>query len=716
MPPIVERDLDVIFGEFHDREVVRAFIQAARAAKLTGTLYVGYPVLSVDDARVEFDAVLVSMDRGVIVFDLYDFNGATQNGNQVSTSVKARLEQRYAALYNKLNSFRDLRRGRQLIVSIVTVAIHPLADTFQEDEDTLLIGLDQLNRLPVLQSGDRLEQVAVEHLNAAIQRISNLRPVKKRENVTKSDSKGARIKAIEAQIANLDLWQKRGSIEYVNGPQRIRGLAGSGKTVVLALKAAYLHVKRPDWNIVVTFNTRSLYQQFEALITRFVFSQVGDEPDWEKLHVMHAWGGSDRAGIYSDAAKRIGATYRDFGTASRLFGYNQAFDGACQEALKQMTEPELDIYDMMLVDEAQDLPASFFRLAYRCLKDPKRIVWAYDDLQNLGDYRMPSEAELFGLGQDGRQLVNLKNENDEPQQDIVLPRSYRNPPWTLVTAHGVGFGVKHDPLIQIFPDPALWLRLGYRSADGRELQFDQDVSIERDPKSIPDFFAKYLTAKECLKVKCFEDRLAQYDAVAKEILRLITDDELQHSDMLIVLPDTMKSRAASARVMTALRNKGLQGHVPGVTSSRDEVFKDGSVAITHIHRAKGNEAPVVFVVDADYCEAPFEQKKRRNVLFTAITRSRAWTYVSGVGSSFAKIESEIRDIQAAEYQLKFHYPTQQAAQRLAASSDLPTLKESEDAILQDLRSVLRKTREQNIAWDDLPEDVKRDFADIYGPS
>jgi superfamily I DNA and RNA helicase len=203
-------------------------------------------------------------------------------------------------------------------------------------------------------------------LNAAIQRISNLRPPKKRDNVTRQNSKGAAIKAIEAQIANLDLWQKRGSIEYVDGPQRIRGLAGSGKTVVLALKAAYLHVKRPDWKIVVTFNTRSLYQQFESLIQRFVFAQIGDGPDWEKLIVMHAWGAYDRPGIYSTVASTLGIPFRDFGTTSRMFGYNQAFDGACKEVLASVKDRDLDLFDVMLIDEAQDLPASASILPKPC--------------------------------------------------------------------------------------------------------------------------------------------------------------------------------------------------------------------------------------------------------------------------------------------------------------------------------------------------------------
>ena len=60
--------------------------------------------------------------------------------------------------------------------------------------------------------------------------------------------------------------QSRAVIETARDVQRIRGLAGSGKTVVLALKAAYLHAQHPEWRIGVTFNTRSLSAQFEHSI------------------------------------------------------------------------------------------------------------------------------------------------------------------------------------------------------------------------------------------------------------------------------------------------------------------------------------------------------------------------------------------------------------------------------------------------------------------
>ena len=105
-----------------------------------------------------------------------------------------------------------------------------------------------------------------EALVSVLQAISTIRKGKKRRETTKPESRGAKLKALEDSIANLDNQQSRAVIETVEGVQRIRGLAGSGKTVVLALKAAYLHAQHPEWKIAVTFNTRSLKGQLLSLI------------------------------------------------------------------------------------------------------------------------------------------------------------------------------------------------------------------------------------------------------------------------------------------------------------------------------------------------------------------------------------------------------------------------------------------------------------------
>ena len=46
------------------------------------------------------------------------------------------------------------------------------------------------------------------NLDAALQRVSTIKPAKKRANVEKPSSRGAKLKEIEKGIANLDRWQK----------------------------------------------------------------------------------------------------------------------------------------------------------------------------------------------------------------------------------------------------------------------------------------------------------------------------------------------------------------------------------------------------------------------------------------------------------------------------------------------------------------------------
>ena len=111
-------------------------------------------------------------------------------------------------------------------------------------------------------------------------------------------------------------------VETYEGVQRIRGLAGCGKTIVLALKVAYLHARHRDWLIAVTFNTRSLKNQFENLITTFVLEQANEEPDWDKIKIMNAWGapgGKQRSGIYFEFCRDHGVQYLDFGPAGAFW-------------------------------------------------------------------------------------------------------------------------------------------------------------------------------------------------------------------------------------------------------------------------------------------------------------------------------------------------------------------------------------------------------------
>src|SRR5262249_25620632 len=114
------------------------------------------------------------------------------------------------------------------------------------------------------------------------------------------------LRQVEQHMSAFDANQHRFAIQTPWGPQKLTRLAGTGKTIVLAQKAAYMHVKYPDWKIVYTFYSRSLYKQIEYHITRFVqeFSR-GEikEPNWENIHVWHSWGKSGRTGLYREICR-----------------------------------------------------------------------------------------------------------------------------------------------------------------------------------------------------------------------------------------------------------------------------------------------------------------------------------------------------------------------------------------------------------------------------
>ena len=49
---------------------------------------------------------------------------------------------------------------------------------------------------------------------------------------------------------------------------------------------------------------------------------------------------------------------------------------ACEELDKAVTAP-VDLYDAVPIDEGQDLPPAFYRLALKAQREPKRLFWAY---------------------------------------------------------------------------------------------------------------------------------------------------------------------------------------------------------------------------------------------------------------------------------------------------------------------------------------------------
>lgn len=627
---------------------------------LTGELFYGYPLIATPDGKYSIDATLVSPEKGLVLFDLVEgtvIDDYATRQDDVANKIEARL---------KLH--RELVAGRKLKVPLSVITFAPaITNVAQLSQPGYpLANEGNLEKILADCIWPDVDEPTLAMTLSAIESLSSIRKSRSKREVTKPDSRGAKLRDLENSIATLDHRQNRAVIDTVEGVQRIRGLAGSGKTIVLALKAAYLHTQFPNWRIAVTFNTRSLKGQFKRHINNFCIEQSGEEPDWTKIRVVNAWGapgGDERDGIYYEYCRATGHTFSDFKTASYKFGGNErAFDGACSAALS-FESPPTELYDAILVDEAQDFSPAFLKLCYRMLKDPKRLVYAYDELQNLSGNSLPPPEEMFGVDANGRPVVTLVGDD---RRDVILQKCYRNSKPVLTTAHALGFGIYRQipanattGLVQMFEQPALWEEIGYRVTDG-VLAKDSAVALQRTDETSPPFLASHSPLSDLVIFKRFDTEAMLNEWLTKEIEKNLGEEELRHDDIIVIHPDPLSARERVGPIRKALFELGIQNHLAGVDTNADVFFRNEtpSVTFTGIYRAKGNEAGMVYVINAQDCAgAGSGLATLRNRLFTAITRSKAWVRVLGHGTKMDALMEEYQKLLEREHRLEFVYPS-----------------------------------------------------------
>lgn len=687
---------------------------------LSGECFFGYPLIPTPEGRYFADAILVSREKGVILFDLVE-------GTEVG-DYTARQDDLANKIEAKLKLHKELVDGRRLIPPLSVITFAPAIDTVERiaeenyplANESNLAGI--LSKFPSWAEGS--DELYLRTLSA-IESLSSIRKSRSKREVSKHDSRGAKLKKLEDSIATLDHRQNRAVIETVEGVQRIRGLAGSGKTIVLALKAAYLHTQHPDWRIAVTFHTRSLKGQFKRLINNFCFEQSGEEPDWTRIRVVNAWGapgGDDRDGIYYEFCRTTGQEFHDFRSASNRFGGSErAFDGVCQKALSAVAMLP-GLYDAILVDEAQDFAPSFLRLCYAMLKPPKRLVYAYDELQNLSGASLPPPEEIFGTGDRGKPLVSL---GDDPRRDVILQKCYRNSRPVLVTAHALGFGIYREPpkgsqtgLVQMFDQPALWEEIGYRVREGR-LAKGEHVVLERTGETSPRFLEDHSPIDDLVAFLQFGDEAEQNAWLVEQIKKNIEEDELRHDDIIVIHPDPLTARKRLGPIRKALFEMGIQNHLAGVDTDPDVFFKTEtpSVTFTSIYRAKGNEAGMVYMVNAQDCDGTgVGLASIRNRLFTAITRSKAWVRVIGYGQGMTNLIREFERLKQRNFRLDFTYPTDEVLKKLRiVHRDLsPHEKQRLEQRHTGARELVNALERGEITPDDLDAEIKQKLVKLLG--
>ncbi|HLO47139.1 MAG TPA: pentapeptide repeat-containing protein, partial [Kamptonema sp.] len=450
--------------------------------------------------------------------------------------------------------------------------------------------------------------------------------------------------------------------------------------------AAIMHLKHPDWDIALVFFSRSLYatiiELLDKWLRRFSHGEIGYSSNNKKLRSLHAWGAKNQPGLYSTLCQAaeiwpLSVSNTDFEQP------NAALADVCRHLLKSAKIPQ--IFDAILIDEGQDLMVDedlkfegkqpFYWMAYQALRpvtspqvspeqggagnlDLRRLIWAYDEAQSLESLNIPTANELFGdeLGH----LVSGEY-NGGIKKTEVMHKCYRTPGPILTAAHGIGMGLlRWQGMLTGITRVEDWEAIGYQvkgdnlgdkssfisteNLSFRKFTNGQKITLHRPLENSPNPVPE-LWRKPVLEFQAYRSRLEELTALADNIIYNLKVDSLRPSReiLVIVLGSSFEAMELENTVASFLREQGIDIYIPSMPECNilkidresrqpNRFWCEGGVTVSRIHRAKGNEADMVYVVGFDNVAKDESNLTLRNQLFVAMTRAKGWLRLSGIGA------------------------------------------------------------------------------------
>lgn len=620
------------------------------------SIYYGYPVIDENNKKEYVKGILITNSKIILLYE---------NSNE---------EKVYgSSLMNHLTADKDLFKITSNYSQFVS-SLNLTEFDYSKLEEIL-------NEEKIITSED------IRKINRAIQVAFNLTSNDNRD-YTSEDTLGYQLRKRNTFIGNYDSTQFNMVHSEINSHQRIRGLAGSGKTILMLKKLAFLHFNNKHLNLAFVFYTTSLKQSATKMFKEFYkdYDRYGN-PDMGKVSIFHAWGGAKRKGFYSELCERNNTSFLNLNEARKNSENKDPFEFACSELLKDMIKKDFKgEYDFIFVDEAQDFGIDFFNLCLASLRKTDLmttdiptgyLVYAYDELQSLREEtRIPSKTTIFG--------------DESLCADINLSTCYRTPVEILTSAHALGLGVyrkvvtpDEHPLVNLVDEQTL-IDTGYKNLSGT-FNDGEEVILERKEEK------NGILVNEPESYKTEDE---QYEAVAEKIVYLLTEQDVLPNDIMIIDLDSQYIKLDYSNFSKIFNNK-LMGYKEKEIIARINLVDNNnpvrvsmkdSISFTTIYRAKGNEANLVFILNSNKISLSSRNSSGRNQIFTAMTRAKwqVWLY----GENMSEYSAELEQVRNNNYQLIFDYPTalqRETIKKLGDSEEeVETIVSSTESLLDEL--------------------------------
>jgi superfamily I DNA and RNA helicase len=427
-----------------------------------------------------------------------------------------------------------------------------------------------------------------------------------------SETLGLIIAENEASEKFLSAEQKSLCDVSIGGfPRVIRGVAGSGKTVVLAIQAARyvaLYGSNPDLftdrtrDIAVICFNRSLVPMLRKHVEK-AYRQRTQENLPSEVRVTHINGLMYRLIDKENLFPLRYISTQGTTASERATNYIQQIDAFEKESPEHYRSVLLDA---IFIDEGQDFEPEEYALLLRLLRpDPssgeKTLIIFYDDAQNLYAKKRPVWKELGIDVQRG-------------DRSRVMKECFRNT----------------REIVQL----AFNVLLGSASLDRSKVQtrtysnvaeLKQAGLVEEVDSHFQVNFAERTFDSPI--VKSFASRDEERSWAMSEISRLIRKEHVQPEDILVLCHSTAECDALSS-IVEGMQPPLVKGVcTPYARDEKDEfIFRDGCLTISTTNSAKGYDAQVVFLLGADQYSV---EPEGRASFYVGVTRAKLLLYVTG---------------------------------------------------------------------------------------
>ena len=388
-------------------------------------------------------------------------------------------------------------------------------------------------------------------------------------------------------------------------PRLVRGVAGSGKSVVLCnwlAKTAQRLGDRPDariWAVYANYSLRKLLREsiedsWEQLNEGGLFTP--SPFPWEMVSLLHIK--EVLAGLLPSASMSM-----------EPFGFE--YDRAAEEFLKRQDAGGLlPRCHALFIDEAQDMGPSTLRLLLSVVEqsdeedaNSRSAHIFYDNAQNVYGAKTPKWSE-FGLDLRGR--------------STIMRESFRSTAPIAELAVNVLDRLSSDDQRRDLRE-LVSLGLIERSTRGEEQWLHVRFNQIDGPKPI---------------FKCEADRSSEMSRIAKHLKSLIEQEGVSPNDICLIY-NGKAGQILQTQLAPPLAEIGVE---LSLQKGRSYERKPNTLVATTAHSYKGYESEVVMIPCVDHFVAR-EGKVLYHSLYVAMTRARSLLAIYGVAGGSAAARS-----------------------------------------------------------------------------